>query len=156
MWPGFPGRWPCANGPAARRLRLRDDDIVVFIRAHFGMEDADGGEWVVKGDALPTVEPDLREVASLFHCSRRMAEIRFRATTGHSILDEIHAVQIEHAKNLLANPYVKLTVIPQMCGYGSNAFFMGLFRRITGLTMRQWRRTGGAATSGGGPARRGK
>ena len=94
------------------------------------------------------------EVASLFHCSRRMAEIRFRATTGHSILDEIHAVQIEHAKNLIANPYVKLTVIPQMCGYGSNAFFMGLFRRITGLTMRQWRRTCGDATARRGTTRR--
>lgn len=86
-----------------------------------------------------------REVASLFPCSRRMAEIRFRAATGHSILDEIHAVQVEHAKNLLVNSYVKPAVIPQMCGYGSNAFFMGLFRRITGLTMRQWLRTVGAA-----------
>lgn len=81
-----------------------------------------------------------REVAALFGCSRRMAEIRFRTATGHSILDEIHAVQIEHAKELLATPQVKLSVIPQMCGYESNPFFLRLFRRATGLSMREWQR----------------
>ena len=81
-----------------------------------------------------------REVTTLFGCSRRMAEMRFRAATGHSILDEIHAVQIERAKELLANPHVKLSVIPQMCGYESNPFFLRLFRRTTGFTMHEWQR----------------
>lgn len=81
-----------------------------------------------------------RTVTDIFGCSRRMAEIRFRMATGHSILDEIHSVQIEHAKQLLANPRIKLTLIPSMCGYDSNPFFMNLFRRITGLTMREWQR----------------
>ena len=80
-----------------------------------------------------------REVAALFGCSRRMAEIRFRAATGHSILDEIHDVQIEHAKRLLANPRNKVSMVPSMCGYESNPFFMALFRRATGMSMGEWR-----------------
>lgn len=80
-----------------------------------------------------------REVVALFGCSRRMAEMRFRAATGHSILDEIHDVQIEHAKKLLANPRVKASMVPSLCGYESNPFFMGLFRRATGMSMGEWR-----------------
>lgn len=80
-----------------------------------------------------------REVVALFGCSRRMAEIRFRAATGHSILDEIHAVQIEYAKKQLANPRVKTSFVPAMCGYESNSFFQRLFRRETGTAMGEWR-----------------
>ena len=80
------------------------------------------------------------DVAKTFNCSRRMAEIRFRAMTGHSIVDEIHSVQVEHAQQLLSNPTNKLTMIPSMCGYDSNPFFMKLFRRQTGMSMGEWRR----------------
>lgn len=38
-----------------------------------------------------------RDVAATFPCGRRMAEIRFRAMLGHSILDEIRAVRRSHA-----------------------------------------------------------
>ncbi len=80
-----------------------------------------------------------REVTALFGCSRRMAEMRFRTATGHSILDEIHAVQVERAKELLADPRNKVSMVPSMCGYESNPFFMALFRRATGMSMGEWR-----------------
>ena len=80
-----------------------------------------------------------REVTALFGCSRRMAEMRFRVATGHSILDEIHAVQVERAKELLADPRNKVSMVPSMCGYESNPFFMALFRRATGMSMGEWR-----------------
>lgn len=38
-----------------------------------------------------------RDVTALFPCGRRMAEIRFRAMIGHSILNEIRAVRRAHA-----------------------------------------------------------
>lgn len=82
----------------------------------------------------------VRDVAKLFDCSRRMAEIRFHTATGHSILEEIHTVQIEHAKKLLAEKRTKISIIPSMCGYNTNPFFMNMFRRITGVTMREWQR----------------
>ena len=92
----------------------------------------------IRARAVSNLSP--RDVTALFDCSRRMAEMRFRAATGHSILDEIHAVQIEHAKKLLADPGVKVSFVPAMCGYESNPFFFRLFRRETGLTMEGWRR----------------
>lgn len=90
-----------------------------------------------------------REVAATFPCSRRMAEMRFRAATGHSILDEIHDVQIEHAKKLLETTHIKTSMVPSMCGYGSNPFFMALFKKATGLTMSEWRRHSHESTAHG-------
>lgn len=79
------------------------------------------------------------EVLKLFACSRCLAERRFRSVTGHSILDEIHCVQVETAKKLAVKPFQKLDAIPQLCGHSSTAFFQRLFKRETGLTMSEWR-----------------
>lgn len=79
------------------------------------------------------------QVLELFPCSRCLAERRFRAIAGRSILEEIHAVQIEHAKKLIDRPFRKIESIPQLCGYSSAPFFLRLFRRETGMTMSEWR-----------------
>ena len=79
------------------------------------------------------------DVLNIFSCSRCLAERKFKAVTGHSILDEIHAVQIEAAKKLVVKPFQKLDAIPQLCGHSSTAFFQRLFKRETGLTMSEWR-----------------
>lgn len=79
------------------------------------------------------------DVLALFSCSRCLAERRFRAAAGRSILDEIHAVQVETAKKLLRQPFQKLETIPHRCGYASMPFFQKLFKRTTGCTMSEWR-----------------
>ena len=79
------------------------------------------------------------EALSCFSCSRRLAEKRFREATGRSVMDEIHAVQIERAKELAVNPLTKLTVIPQMCGHRSSPYFQRLFKRLVGCTMNEYR-----------------
>ena len=79
------------------------------------------------------------DVLARFDCSRRLAEQRFQTVTGHSILAEIHAIQIEQAKRLIANPSQKLTAVPQLCGHRSSPFFQKLFKRTTGFSMSEWR-----------------
>ena len=61
-----------------------------------------------------------RDVAATFPCGRRMAEIRFRAMLGHSILDEIRAVRRERA--LMATTPFRTQLrdeIAALCGYSS-------------------------------------
>lgn len=82
------------------------------------------------------------DVLALFKCSRRLAEMRFRRLAGRSILDEIHALQVEHAKRLLSNPMQKISAVPELCGHASAPFFMKLFRKTTGMTMSDWRNLG--------------
>lgn len=79
------------------------------------------------------------EVITLFDCSRRMAEIRFRAALGRSILCEIRNVRLETAKTLLINRTTQLGFVANRCGYRSLAAFSVFFRAETGVTPSGWR-----------------
>ena len=61
-----------------------------------------------------------REVAATFPCGRRMAELRFRAATGRSILEEILAVRQERTQQLRESG-IKDEVVAQMCGYSTRS-----------------------------------
>lgn len=81
------------------------------------------------------------DVAAAMKCSSRLAEILFRRHTGSSILDAIRNVRMEKAFTLLRNSAVPIDAIPFQCGYaGSPACLKTYFKRVTGLTMREWRR----------------
>ena len=80
------------------------------------------------------------DVLPIMGCSRRLATMRFRKATGHSILDELHARRLERICDLLVNTnWPILTVIAQS-GYASNSFVQRMFRSKTGCTMLAWRR----------------
>ena len=60
-----------------------------------------------------------RDVATCFTCTRRMAEIRFRAATGKSPLEAIHEIRREKALELLADPTRDRNAVANLCGYSS-------------------------------------
>lgn len=61
-----------------------------------------------------------RDVAATFPCGRRMAEIRFRAALGHSILDEIRAVRRRRAQMAVQPFRMQLRdEVAALCGYSS-------------------------------------
>ena len=78
-------------------------------------------------------------VAALFPCSRRQADNRFRRATGRSILEEIHAVQLERAKQLLQDTSVQLKAISDFCGFSNPNSLRKFFLKATGKTMTAWR-----------------
>jgi len=77
-----------------------------------------------------------RDAVSHFKCSRRMAELKFRRAVGHSILEEIRAVRLERAKELLRNSDAKLDALANWCGYKSAAAFSIFYKAETGKTPR--------------------
>lgn len=81
------------------------------------------------------------QVAALFKCSRRMADIRFSKAVGHSILTEIQRVRLERAKELLANPRQVLKSIHDFCGFATANALSKFFRQETGMTLSDWRRS---------------
>ncbi len=71
-----------------------------------------------------------RDVAATFPCGRRMAEIRFRAAIGHSILDEIRAVRRARAKMALFPFRTQLRdEVAALCGYASWSSVHRLIRK---------------------------
>lgn len=84
-------------------------------------------------------------VAQLFPCSRRQADNRFRRATGRSILEEIHAVQLERAKELLRDTSIQLKAISDFCGFTNPNSLRKFFLKATGMTMTAWRDTSARA-----------
>lgn len=71
--------------------------------------------------------------------SRRFAEMRFRAARGHSILDEIQSVRMEHANDLLEHGSMTVKAVANFCGYASESTFHRLYRKTFGHTPRKAR-----------------
>lgn len=84
-------------------------------------------------------------VARLFPCSRRQADNRFRRATGRSILEEIHTVQLERAKELLRDTSIQLKAISDFCGFTNPNSLRKFFLKATGMTMTAWRDTSARA-----------
>ena len=79
------------------------------------------------------------DVLNRFPGSRRALEMRFRKATGRSVLEEIQAVRMMEVERLLANPRVKIGAVPSLAGYDSPNFLARAFKRIHGITMREFR-----------------
>ena len=79
-------------------------------------------------------------LAARFKGSRRNFERRFREAVGRSVFEEILNVRIEKAKALLSRPDVAIGTIYFQCGFGSESKLRMHFRRLTGMSPRQWRR----------------
>ena len=70
-----------------------------------------------------------RDVFVSFTCTRRMAEIRFRAATGKSPLEAIQEIRRAKAEELLKDPTRDRNAIANLCGYSSANALANFLRR---------------------------
>ena len=80
------------------------------------------------------------DVTAQFAGSRRLVELRFRETLGHSILDEIQNVRMEKVQFLLAKTDTPISAIAAQCGYRSDIALRKAFRLFTGKSLADWRK----------------
>lgn len=80
------------------------------------------------------------DVVSHMGCSRRLADLRFRETTGHTILEEIHSVRIDRVKELLRRGGVTTSFVADSAGYSSVIDMRRVFKRLTGTTIGEYSR----------------
>ena len=91
------------------------------------------------------------DVINDFGASRRTAEQRFRAATGKTILEEINDHRLERAFQLLRRQDYPISLIAEQCGWKRDVFLKRIFKKRTGMTMREWRRKALAPTLGPKP-----
>ena len=70
-------------------------------------------------------------------CSRTLADTLFRRVVGRTILDEIHAVRLVRAKELLVMGK-PADFVAAACGYTSYDDFCRVFKGRVGATVRKW------------------
>lgn len=129
---GEPGGDRVVRFPERRLVRrasttvLRRSDAAIRKAVEFIRKNAAGGIRVA-------------DVVAVIGCSRRSAEVRFRAATGGGIFEAIDAVRIERAKELLRRPGQAIGPIAGLCGFGTEANLRRAFVQATGQSPRVWR-----------------
>jgi len=71
--------------------------------------------------------------------SRRSVERRFRKAVGRSVLEEIHRVKVEKAKQQLAYTDLQTTAIAKALGFSSADQLRKVFRKATGVLPTRYR-----------------
>lgn len=87
------------------------------------------------------------QVAKACGASRRYLERRFKALTGRTILDAIHAKRLAVVEKLLRDPSLSITEIALETGFNNVSGLCELFRRTYGVSMGEWRRRNAAVAS---------
>ena len=72
------------------------------------------------------------DLAKSLRVSRRTLEVRFRASAGRSINEEVSARRILHAKSLLSQTEMTQTQIAAACGFFDASHMNTVFRRLCG------------------------
>lgn len=75
--------------------------------------------------------------------SRRLADKRFREYQGESILQTITRIRLDEVKRRLQKTNASIKSISTSCGFPDANYLKILFRRHTGMTMREWRASKG-------------
>ncbi len=85
----------------------------------------------------------LEEVAALVHMHPTAFARLFKARTGRSFISWLNEVRVHAACRLLENAELRISEAAFQAGFRNLSHFNALFRRITGLTPRQWRKRHG-------------
>ncbi len=80
------------------------------------------------------------DIVARLRVSRSLADLRFREVTGTSILEAILARRLDEVKRLLRETDLRISDIAARCGYRDANYLKNLFRKRTGMSMREWRR----------------
>lgn len=84
----------------------------------------------------------------LQHCpmSRRAMEMRFKQLLNRTPREEIARVRVNHVKELLAGTSLKLADISSRAGFEHTEYLSVVFKRETGMTIREFREKHGKAS----------
>ena len=81
----------------------------------------------------------VEDVVQHLNVSWRLADLRFREVTGATIQSALVEARIERVKKMLADTDIRISDIAKRCGCDPGVL-RNLFRRHTGMSMRDWRR----------------
>jgi len=87
------------------------------------------------------------EVAAVMGMSRRTAQRLFASFAKRSIAEEIRNARLARAMELVRRRNQSLGAIAQMCGFSSGAHLKTVFRKLTGMSMREFRASEAAPES---------
>lgn len=85
--------------------------------------------------------PTLQDFAARYHRSAGGLCRKFQQRSGYSFTEYVQLARVEQACRLLGNSAKKVTEIAEDCGYADNKAFHSVFKKLTGATPAQYRRS---------------
>ena len=82
----------------------------------------------------------LDTLSEKFNISKYTISRTFRSITGYSFVQYINNIRIIHAQNSLLSTSQKITDIAYTCGFESATHFERCFKKITGITPKEYRK----------------
>ncbi|WNS45567.1 AraC family transcriptional regulator [Paenibacillus sp. MMS20-IR301] len=94
-------------------------------------------------------EPVTREaLAGIFHYSVPYLSKHFRRETGKSIIDYLISIRMDNAGRLLQQSDLTLQEIAVSVGYADVSYFIRMFKKVTGVTPKQFKEASGQPAAG--------
>jgi len=81
----------------------------------------------------------LDDIAQHVYLSRSYLSSLFREETGQTLFSYINRVRVEKSKLFLMDSTVALAHAAAMCGFEDQSYFTKVFRKITGMSPKQYR-----------------
>ena len=81
----------------------------------------------------------VRDVVAGLGVSQRTLELRIHEATGHSVMEMIQAVRMEKICRLLTTTNLPISAIATLGGYRTTVTLGPIFRKMFGMSMRQYR-----------------
>lgn len=81
----------------------------------------------------------VRDLLKANPMARRSMERRFRQLFGCTIIEELHRLRVNHARNLLCDTDDPITLIAEKCCFCSHSYLNRVFKQFTGLSPREYR-----------------
>ena len=82
----------------------------------------------------------LSQVAEVVHLNPTYFSATFKQSIGYTFKEYLNLVRIEESKRLLANTNISIVEIAGACGFEGQSYFSKVFRRLTGMTPKQYRK----------------
>lgn len=93
----------------------------------------------IEANAERTVSVD--DIANYLHASKCLLHLRFREFARKSIQTTINEARINFVKRKLSSSKQTIDSIAKSCGFRNTNYLKTLFKKMTGMTMREWRKT---------------
>jgi transcriptional regulator GlxA family with amidase domain len=88
-----------------------------------------------------STDMSLQDLGDVVGLGRSQFVERFKATTSMTPHQYVTLRRISHARKLIARPNVDYTLIALICGFANQSHFIATFKRVTGMTPGEYRRT---------------
>lgn len=92
-------------------------------------------------------EISLQEMAGAAGLSTSYFNQMFRRSTGQAAHQFVLAARVEHAKDLLRSPQLRMIDVAVSCGFQTSQHFARVFRSVCAMTPTEYRRTMGKFTA---------